>query len=106
METNQTTIVVQQQKSAGTAAALGLFFGPLGMLYSTGKGALIMFFVTGIVAFFTVGFGLLLTNPICAIWAYSAAKNNNGSATAININQASPKKQDEKETVETEDLFN
>lgn len=77
MENN--TIIVKSQKSAGTGALLGFLFGPLGMLYSTITGAIVMFFVTGIVAFFTVGFGLILTQPICAIWAYVAINKKNKS---------------------------
>ena len=81
MENNQQTIIVKTQKSAGTAALLGFFFGPLGMLYATGLGALIMFIITGIVAFVTLGFGLLITNPICAIWAYVKVNNDNKKDT-------------------------
>lgn len=69
------TIVVYTPKSAGTAFALGLFFGPLGMLYSTGLGAVVMFVVSSVVAFFTLGFGLLVTMPVCAIWAALAASS-------------------------------
>ena len=71
------TIIVYSPKSAGTAFALGLFFGPLGMLYSTGLGAVVMFVVTSLVAFFTLGFGLLVTQPVCAIWAAMAASSHN-----------------------------
>lgn len=71
------TIIMYTPKSAGTAFALGLFFGPLGMLYSTGIGAIVMFVVTSVVAFFTLGFGLLVTQPVCAIWAAMAASSYN-----------------------------
>jgi len=77
MENNQQTIIVKTQKSAGVAALLAFFFGPIGMLYATGWGALIMFIITVIVAIFTLGFGLLITNPICAIWAYVKVNNDN-----------------------------
>jgi len=77
MENNQQTIIVKTQKSAGIAALLAFFFGPIGMLYATGWGALIMFIITGIVIVFTAGLGLIITNPICAIWAYIKVKNDN-----------------------------
>ncbi len=77
MENSQQTIIVKTQKSAGVAALLAFFFGPLGMLYATGWGALIMFIISGIVIVFTAGLGLLLTNPICAIWAYVKVNNDN-----------------------------
>ncbi|MCD8256172.1 MAG: hypothetical protein LUC40_03220 [Oscillospiraceae bacterium] len=65
------------EKSTILAAALGFFFGPLGLLYVTVKGAVIMFFVNCVVGFITLGFGLFLTWPICAIWGYVAANNFN-----------------------------
>ncbi len=70
-------VVVQSTKNAGLAAGLGFFFGPLGMLYATVKGAIIMFLVNIVIAIFTLGIGLLFTFPICAIWAYMAAKKYN-----------------------------
>ncbi|QQX75976.1 MULTISPECIES: hypothetical protein [Aequorivita] len=73
------TIIVKTQKSPGTAAILAFFFGPLGMLYATLTGAVIMFVITGLTFLFTFGFGLLITNPICAIWAYIKVKNDNES---------------------------
>ena len=73
------TIIVKTQKSPGMAAILAFFFGPLGMLYSTLTGAIVMFVVTGLTFLFTFGFGLLITNPICAIWAYIKVKNDNAS---------------------------
>ena len=70
-------IVVVSTKSIGLAIALAFFFGPLGMLYSTIMGAVVMFFVCIPVVIFTAGFGLLLTIPACTIWAYLAAKSHN-----------------------------
>jgi hypothetical protein len=47
------------------------------MFYSTIAGAIIMIIVEGIVGFLTLGFGLLITHPICMIWGAIAAKNYN-----------------------------
>lgn len=100
------TIIIKSQKSAGTAALLGIFFGPLGMLYSTITGAVVMFFVTGIVAFFTVGFGLILTQPICAIWAYSAAKKENNTVASVAVNaKQTPTKKSQPEQKNNDNLF-
>lgn len=77
MNPQQQTIVVYTPKSGATAFVLGLIFGPLGMLYSTVLGAVVMFFVTAGVGVFTLGFGLILTQPICAIWAAMAASSHN-----------------------------
>ena len=71
------TIIVKSTKNVGLAAGLGFFFGPLGMCYATLKGALIMFLVNIVIGIFTLGFGVFLTWPICAIWAYVAAKKYN-----------------------------
>ena len=70
-------IVVQATKNPGMAALLGCLFGPIGLLYSTTKGALIMFVVSFVVALVTAGFGLLFVWPICGVWGYKAAKAEN-----------------------------
>lgn len=70
-------IVVVPVKSTGIALILALLFGPLGLLYSSITAAIVMFVITIPVAIFTLGFGLLLTHPICAIWAYVAVTNYN-----------------------------
>ena len=70
-------IVVQATKNPGTAALLGCLFGPIGLLYATGKGAIIMFFVNLVIGAVTFGFGLFLTWPICGLWGYKAAQAYN-----------------------------
>jgi hypothetical protein len=70
-------IVVVPTKSVGLAIFLGVFFGPLGLLYSSVTGAIVMFLVNIVVGIFTLGFGLFLTWPICGIWTYVAAKSYN-----------------------------
>lgn len=82
MEQEQNTqkpqaIIVKSTKNVGLAAGLALFFGPLGMCYSTLKGALVMFLVNVVIGFLTLGVGCLVTLPICAVWAYMAAKKYN-----------------------------
>ena len=92
----QTTVIqVGSQKSVAGAVLLALFFGPLGMIYATIPGALIMFVINIFVAIVTLGLGLLLTLPICAIWAGIAAGNHNkqlglSSQHAALAGQASP----------------
>ncbi len=81
-------IIVKSQKSIGLAIILTLFLGPLGMLYSTVAGAIVMFFVNLLMLFFTAGLGLFLTWPIGIVWAAIAARNTNtpsqGSAIYYN----------------------
>lgn len=69
--------VVVGRKSVGLAILLALLFGPLGMLYATVWGGLIMFAVTLLVGALTLGFGFLLTWPVCVLWAALAAHNYN-----------------------------
>ena len=70
-------IIAKSPKSVGIAVLLALFLGPLGMLYSTIKGAIIMFFVCLIGGFITLGLGLVILLPICAVWAYMATNSYN-----------------------------
>lgn len=74
----QTTVIqMGNHKSVGGAVALAFVFGPLGMLYATVVGGIVMFFVTIPVAFFTLGLGLLITIPTCMLWAGLAASSHN-----------------------------
>lgn len=73
----QQQIVVGSDKSVFGAFLLGLFFGPLGMLYSTVPGAFFMFVVALFVGAATLGLGLLFVWPICAIWAAISASGHN-----------------------------
>lgn len=61
----------------GIAIVLTLLFGPLGMLYSTILGAIIMGIATLLAIVFTAGLGLIVTWPICLIWGAMAVKNYN-----------------------------
>jgi hypothetical protein len=70
-------IVVVPAKSVGLAIFLGVFFGPIGLLYSSVTGAIVMFIVNIVALVATLGFGLFLTWPICGVWAAVAAKSYN-----------------------------
>lgn len=77
-------VIVLQPKSVLLALLLSFLFGPLGMLYSTVIGALVMVVLTAVVSFLTLGIGYLLLLPVCMVWAAVAAA---GSNTAV-IRQA------------------
>lgn len=80
----QTSVMVLgPQKSVGVALLLTFFFGPLGMLYSTILGGVVMFFVTLLAIPLTTGLGLLLTWPICMVWAATAASSTNGRVSTV-----------------------
>lgn len=70
-------VVVRARKSVGVAILLAVFFGPLGMLYSTITGALFMIVLTFVLSFLSAGASLLITWPVCVIWAAVAAETYN-----------------------------
>jgi hypothetical protein len=74
--------VVTATKSMGVSILLTVLFGPLGMLYSTVIGAVIMGVVSLLVGIFTLGFGLLITWPICIIWGAVATNTFNNELTS------------------------
>jgi len=74
--------VVTTTKSMGTSIILTILFGPLGMFYSTIVGAIVMLVVTAVVGFLTLGLGLIVTWPICVIWAAIATSNYNKNLLA------------------------
>jgi hypothetical protein len=76
MNESKPTVVIST-KSPGIAILLTIFLGPIGMLYSTILGAVVMFVVSVIVGFLTLGLGLLITWPVCILWAALAASGHN-----------------------------
>ena len=69
----------------GIAILLAILFGPLGMLYSTVLGGLIMFSVNLLIVLLTCGFGsflILITWPICVVWAAIAVDSHNKKVMA------------------------
>lgn len=80
----QTTVIqMGSRKSVAGAVLLALFFGPIGMIYATVVGALVMFVVNVIVIIPTLGLGLLLTIPVGAVWAGIAAHTHNSNLGAV-----------------------
>lgn len=71
----QIVYVKPAPKSVGLAVFLAFMFGPLGMLYSTIPGAIVMFIVSVFLIFGTAGLGLFLSLPVCMFWAGIAASN-------------------------------
>lgn len=65
------------------AIILAILFGPLGMLYSTVKGGVIMFIISIVVGIFTLGFGLFILWPICVIWSAVATNSHNQKMLAV-----------------------
>ena len=76
--TNQTNvIIVGKNKSVGAAFLLALLFGPLGLLYATITGGIVMFFA-GLILFFLIPIvGGVIAWIGCIIWAVIAAGQSN-----------------------------
>ncbi len=72
-----TIVVAGNKKSVGMAFLLALLFGPLGLLYASVQGAIVMFFVGLFVGIITLGFGLPLAWIGSVIWAVMAAEKTN-----------------------------
>lgn len=71
--------IVGNRKSVGAAFLLAFFFGPLGLLYASVTGGIVMFLLAFPLAFFTMGVGYLFIHIGCIIWAVVAANNQNNS---------------------------
>lgn len=71
------TVVVTSTKSMGISILLTFLFGPLGMLYSTIIGAVVMAVISVIAGVVSLGLGLLITWPICVIWGAIATSSYN-----------------------------
>lgn len=82
---NVNVVVTKSPKNMGISIALTLFFGPLGMFYSTIAGAIVMMIIDVIVGILTVGIGLLVTWPIQVIWAAIATSSYNKKLMGGNI---------------------
>ena len=78
-------VVVQTPKNMILALLLAALFGPLGLLYATIPGGLIMLCVfivlLVILTIFTLGLGFFLpffiVSPTCVLWAYMATEKHN-----------------------------
>lgn len=70
-------IILTSTKSVSITILLTVIFGPLGMLYSTIGGAIVMLIITAVVGPLTLGFGLIFIWPICIIWTVIATNSYN-----------------------------
>ena len=71
------TVIVASTKSVALTLVFTFFFGPLGMLYSTIWGALVMIVLSVPAFFLTFGHGAFLIWPISMIWGAWAAHRYN-----------------------------
>lgn len=74
---NVQVIVTRSTKSVGIGLLLTFLFGPIGMLYATIWGGLLMMVVNLVVGIATFGIGLLFTWPIQLIWVVLSIRSYN-----------------------------
>lgn len=88
-------VITKSEKKPALGAVLGFFFGPIGLLYSTISGAIVMGIATVISAIcipllFGLGIPMVFGCWIAsAIWGYMACKKHNDSINAAVINSSS-----------------
>lgn len=70
-------VITTSTKSVGIAILLTIFLGPLGMLYATIPGAIIMFVLKLLALFLTAGIGLIVLWPIAILWSATAVHGYN-----------------------------
>jgi hypothetical protein len=61
------------QRNIGTALGLTLLLGPVGMVYSTIPGAIVMSIVSLAAPYFLGRWALFIVWPVCLVWAGYAA---------------------------------
>jgi len=76
-----------KDKSVGAALVLTFFFGPLGLLYASVLGAVLLFVLGVIVGILTLGIGLFFIWPASMIWGAVAASNKHSRYQTWLVNQ-------------------
>jgi ABC-type phosphate transport system permease subunit len=71
------TVIVANTKSVALSLVLTFFLGPLGMLYSTIWGAIVMIVLSVPVFILTLGHGAFLIWPVSMIWGAWATHRYN-----------------------------
>lgn len=75
----QNIVVMGKAKSVGMAFLLAFLFGPLGLLYASILGGIIMFFVSLVLFFLIPIVGYIIAWVGCIIWAVVAANQANAA---------------------------
>ncbi len=73
--------VASARKSVVLAFILAALFGPFGLFYSSVLGGIVMLVLSGAGAVLTFGLALLVSWPVCALWAVIATLRYNGRVT-------------------------
>jgi len=76
-ETTKVVIMPSPTKSMLVTILLTVFFGPLGLFYSSVTGGIVTLLISIPLGIFTAGFGILLMIPVCVIWGAVATNSYN-----------------------------
>ncbi len=76
-QNNSKTVIIVQKKSMAVALLLTFFLGPLGLLYVSVIGAIVLIILSVILGMFTFGVGALLGWVAAMIWAAVAVSSHN-----------------------------
>lgn len=77
-----TTIVATPPKSMLAAFLLAFFFGPLGLLYASVAGGLVLIVLAFVIVPITGGLGALIVWPASVVWALVSAAASHGSTSS------------------------
>lgn len=69
-------LVEVRPKQVWAAVLFALLFGPIGLLYCTIKGTIVMTIVSVVLMLLLGQASFLISLPICAIWAWRAARES------------------------------
>jgi len=75
-------VITKAEKSMGLSIVLAAIFGPLGLFYSSIIGGFIMLVISFVGALITLGVSLIITWPLCILWAYLSTKRYNAKLSA------------------------
>ena len=75
-------MAISQKKSMGMGILLTFLFGPLGLLYATVGGGIVMIILTIVVGIITLGLGFILGWLISIIWAAVSISSHNSKSDA------------------------
>ncbi len=65
-------------KPVWVAVTLAVLAGPIGLFYCTYTGAIVMLIVSVVLQYFLGYAGMVLVIPVCAFWAWRAARELSG----------------------------
>lgn len=71
------TIILRAPKSQGIGLLLTFLLGPIGLLYATTLGGLILAPLAFVIGIFTFGLGALITWPVAILWSILAISLHN-----------------------------